>query len=371
VPVRARLPLLALGALGLAWGAWLGLQRMGAAPVVSPAALGAHGALMTAGFLGTVIALERAVAFGRRRAFLGPLLCGASVVLHMVRQPSASAWAALGGSAVVLAVTAAVTARDRALHHGALLVSALAWALGNALLVAGRPVFDAVPFWLVFLVGTICAERLELNRLLPSTRATQATFVAAGALAAAGAAVSLVSRDAGMRLLGAGELALCLWLWRYDVARRTVKQEGSVRFIAVCLLSGFVWLGVGGALALGLGNPLAGPAYDALLHATLVGFVFAMIFGHALVIVPAVLGVRVEFRRRFYAHLALLHASLAVRLAGDLLGMADVRRSGGWLNAVAIALFLVSTAAAVRPQRRAAAAPALDPDQGVGSAAAR
>ena len=212
------------------------------------------------------------------------------------------------------------------------------------------PVFEAAPWWLVFLVGTICAERLELNRLLPRTARSGSTF-AAFALMVAGAAVSLAAAAPGMRLIGAGELALCAWLWRNDVARRTVHQRGAVRFIAVCLLSGYAWLGAGGILALWLGNPLAGPSYDALLHATFVGFVFSMIFGHALVIVPSVLGVRVDFRGRFYAHLLLLHAAVATRLAGDLLDAPAARRLGGWLNAAAVLLFIVSTVWSVRQAR--------------------
>jgi hypothetical protein len=93
-----------------------------------------------------------------------------------------------------------------------------------------------------------------------------------------------------------------------------------------------------------------------VLHAWFVGFVFSMIFGHALVIVPAVLGVRVDFRPRFYVHLVLLHASLVLRLAGDLGGFARLRQAGGWVNALAILLFIGSTALAARRVRVAARA---------------
>ncbi|MBK7859765.1 MAG: hypothetical protein IPJ65_14315 [Archangiaceae bacterium] len=361
IPPRARLPLLGLGAVGLWWGIWLGLSRMGAVPASAPRAVADHGPLMVSGFLGTVIALERAVASGRAWAYLGPLACAASIVLELSGNSAASAWAQLGGSAVVVAVLIGVLAREAALHHAALVAAATCWLGGNAVLAAGRPVFQAVPFWLAFLVGTICAERLELTRLLPRTKGVRAAFVVAGAALAVGAAGSLADRDAGLRLLGAGQLAFAAWLWRYDLALRTVREAGQTRFIAVCLLSGYVWLGIGGALALVFGHPVAGPAYDALLHATLVGFVFSMIFGHALVIVPALLGVRVGFSRRFYVHLALLHVSLALRLAGDLGSAGPLRAAGGWLNALAIAVFMLSTAAAVRraaPGARPASPPA-------------
>jgi hypothetical protein len=56
-----------------------------------------------------------------------------------------------------------------------------------------------------------------------------------------------------------------------------------------------------------------------------------------------VLGVPIAFSREFYAHLALLHVSLALRIAGDLIGMFEVRRLGGLLNAVALLLFFALT----------------------------
>ncbi|MBX5482845.1 MAG: hypothetical protein IRZ16_13545 [Myxococcaceae bacterium] len=348
VPPPFRLPLLGAGIVALVWGMWLGLGRMAAAPITAPLALGDHGPLMVGGFLGTVIALERAVASGRTAAYLGPLFCAFGVVLLLSGRRHEGAIALLAGSLVVLIVLVQVLRQAPALHHGVLAASGVAWAGGNLLLAAGRPVFDALPFWLVFLVGTIAAERLELTRLLPRSRASRVMFVTAGAAFFAGAVATLGWRDAGMRAMGVGELALCAWLFRYDVARRTVRQRGSVRYIGAALLAGYFWLGLGGVLGLAFGNPIAGPRYDALTHTVLVGFVFSMIFGHALVILPAVVRVRVEYRPRFYFHVGLLHASVAVRVLADLIGSGALRRAGGWGNAIALLVFIGSTALAAQ-----------------------
>ncbi len=78
-----------------------------------------------------------------------------------------------------------------------------------------------------------------------------------------------------------------------------------------------------------------------------------MIFGHAPIILPAVLGVRLPFHPYFYVHLTLLHASLALRLAGDLLGQEELRRFGAWGNVVAITLFVGSTALATARRGKA------------------
>ncbi len=345
LPLGGRVLALVLGAAALFTGVWAGLTRLGAAPL-GPAAPMEHGPLMVGGFLGVVIALERAVAARARWALAGPLLCGAGTAALLAGRAEVGAVLLALGSAVVVAVLVEATLREPALHHAVLTGSAIAWLLGNALLALGHPGFEVVPFWLLFLVGTIAAERLELNRLLPRGKLTRGWFLLGIAALALGALLSLAWRDAGLRLLAAGEVALALWMLRYDIARRTVRQPGAVRFIAVALLSGYLWLFVGGALGLWLGNPAAGPLYDAVLHAVLVGFVFSMIFGHALVILPAVLGVRLPFKGRFYLHLGLLHLGLLARVGGDLSGLDGLRRAGAWLNAAAIALFLLSSLAA-------------------------
>ena len=96
------------------------------------------------------------------------------------------------------------------------------------------------------------------------------------------------------------------------------------------------------------GQFVAGPVYDALLHTLFLGFVFSMIFGHAPVIVPAVLGVQVPYTPIFYLHLGLLHLSLLLRVVGDGLLLFPLRRWGGLLNEVAVLLFLLVTAVAAQ-----------------------
>jgi hypothetical protein len=111
----------------------------------------------------------------------------------------------------------------------------------------------------------------------------------------------------------------------------------------MCLFSGFIWLGISGVLQLYFGALYAGPFYDAVLHAIFVGFVISMIFGHAPIIFPAILGTPVNFYPAFYGHLLLLHLSLLLRITGDLTSQLAVRKWGGLLNEFAILLFLGAT----------------------------
>ncbi|MCB0109511.1 MAG: hypothetical protein KDE53_26495, partial [Caldilineaceae bacterium] len=142
-------------------------------------------------------------------------------------------------------------------------------------------------------------------------------------------------------------VALAFWLLRYDIARRRIKAGGQARFTALCLLSGYGWLAIAGLLAIRYPGQLAGPYYDALLHAIFLGFVFTMIFGHAPIVFPAVLQRPLPYRPRFYSHLLLLHITLAVRIAGDLLLSMSLRQWGALLNALVVLLFLGNTVAAL------------------------
>ncbi len=202
---------------------------------------------------------------------------------------------------------------------------------------------------MAFLVLTIAGERLELNRLLRQTPAVRRTFIAGVVTIAAGLASLAPWPAVGIRVVAAGFLVMTWWLARYDLARRTIRQTGVTRLMAVSLLAGYAWLGVGATLAAIEGAARSGPWYDAALYAIFLGFVMSMVFAHAPVILPAVLGVRLDYHPSFYAHVLLLHASVLVRLTGDL--VADLGRWRAWgalLNAIGLLVFLVNTVHSVR-----------------------
>lgn len=322
---------------------WSGLLRLGWA-LPQPDLAHAHGPLFVCGVLGTVIGVERAVALGGRAAFAGPALTALGGLALLAGLP---AWLGAGlialGSLALLAVFGVIIRRQPARFVVTMALGAAAWLAGNLLWLGGQPLALVSLWWAGFLILTIAGERLELGRLrqLPPRVLWAFSVAVAGLLA--GLLVAAAALGPGTRLAGASMLALALWLLRYDIARRTVRKPGLPRFSAACILSGSVWLGVSGAIALLAGAQYAGPFYDALLHTLFVGFVFAMIFGHAPIVIPAVLGVPVAFLRAAYLPLVTLHVSLVLRIAGDLAGLGDVRRWGGLLNGAAIALFAAIT----------------------------
>ena len=355
-----RLPLLILGFVALFIGMGAGLARLGwAMPRVAENALPLHGPLMICGFFGVVIALERAVALARLWAYLGPLAAGIGTGLLLAGASTVAPWFDVAAALVLLAATLHVFWRQRALFTFTLVLGAAAWVHGCVLWASGSAVYEAVPWWLAFLVLTIAGERLELSRLRPPS--IIATRVFAALLLAVIVGLAGAPTRWGLPLFAAALLALSLWLVKQDIARRTVRGQGLTRFIAVCLLSGYLWLAVGAGVALAAGGLVPGTlAYDATLHAILLGFVFAMVFGHAPIIFPAVLRVPVPYHPSFYLPLALLHLSLLVRLVGDAMGMFEWMRMGAALNALALLAFILSTASAVVRGKINQAAPATE-----------
>jgi hypothetical protein len=73
-----------------------------------------------------------------------------------------------------------------------------------------------------------------------------------------------------------------------------------------------------------------------------------MIFGHAPIILPAILGVPINFQASFYIHLILLHISLALRVVADYGNWHILRMWSGLLNEVAILLFIAMTFLSIR-----------------------
>ncbi len=349
-----RVPLMAVGMLSMACGAWLGLVRLGwNLPLPLPDQLIAHGPLMVCGFLGTLISLERAVALGSGWGYAAPALVAAGALsLDLPLGPFGPLLIA-GGSVVLVAMFAVLCRRQPALFMVTMALGAVAWLVGNGLWLAGSAIFRVVWWWLAFLVLTIAGERLELNRVLRPTFTIRVSFISAVALFAIGIATSLQRPEWGVRLSGVGLLALTAWLARHDVARRTVRQEGVTRYMAVGLLTGYAWLGFGGILALATGVTAPGLLYDATLHALFLGFVMSMVFAHAPVIFPAILGRPLIYAPRFYLHLVVLHASLVLRVIGDLNdNLGRWRVWGGLLNAVALLLFVVNVARSIAVARR-------------------
>ncbi|MBN8870719.1 MAG: hypothetical protein J0H66_12630 [Solirubrobacterales bacterium] len=357
-PALRRLPFLAMAVVALLAGLWAGLLRLGLdLPALRPGLAADHGILLVLGFLGTQIGLERAVALGRGWTYLAPAAAGAGALWLLLGLPQEAGQAILAfGGLVLVAVFVAVHRIQPSWHNLVMGLGAVAWLVGAVVWMADRPMADVMPWLAAFLVLTIVGERLELSRMGRPPKGAIALLLGVVAAFLAGLVIATAGpAGAGIRLAGIGLFGQALWLARYDVARRTIRVAGATRYMAVALIAGYFWLGVAG-ISWVAGGSLAGGGffYDAMVHTIFLGFVFSMIFAHAAIIVPAVLGVALPWRPGFYLPLALLHLGLAVRVLGDLAESTTAWRLGGILDEIAILLFLaMAVVSSVRAGRSA------------------
>ena len=324
------------------------------APITTDRLPVVHGMLLVLGFVGTLIALERATALARWYGFLAPAVLGLGAIA-LVADPIPL----LVGKMLLVVGTAAFTLVYiplwRRQHDEAVLTELLAAGLacGGAIRWAGGADFDEVLPWLIgFVVLTIAAERVELARITLGAQAGTRVLMHAASLVAA-LLIGVAWPSVGAVLLGAGLLALTLWLVQHDVARRTIRTRGATRFMAAAILCGYVWLAIA-AVVLLLGGTPQGAAYDAVAHAVFLGYTISMIMAHATTILPAVLRIDLPYRSAFWVPLGLLQLSLVVRLGlGDALGWGPAWQLGGVLGVLALLVFVATalTSAVLGPPR--------------------
>lgn len=352
---RGRLPLLALGAMALLAAGWGGLSRIGVMPRLPGDSATYHGALMVSGFVGTLIALERAVVVRRWWAELAPALSGLGGIGMIVGVAEPLPALAIAAAALVL-VGVTITGAPASPGLAVVLMSAgaLAWAAGNGLMALGEPPVRSAPWWIGFVVLTIAAERVELSRALrPSARMT-IVFGGACSILAIGIALTLVDPTWGIRIAGLGSLVLALWLSLRDRPPGAARTLPLPRYIAVAIAVGHAWLAVGALFMIGYDGVPAGGRYDAMLHAIFAGFVLSMIFAHGPIVIPAIAGVAIGYRRALYAPLAVLNVGLLARVAGDALDRSNLLDLGGALIGVAVLLFMGTMLSSLRTRRRQA-----------------
>jgi hypothetical protein len=360
-----RLAFLLPAGLSLLAGLDAALLLLGvAAPVTTDRLPDAHGFLLVLGFVGTVIALERAVALRWPGGFASPVLLGLGGVLLFSPAPIWIGQLSLTlGCAALVALYVPLWQRQR---DDSVLVQLLGAVLatGGALLwLRGVPASDLIPWLAGFVVLTIAGERLELARVVVLDAAATGRLVAVSGGIVAGTVASLLWPVAGYPLTGLAYLALVAWLLVHDVATRTIRATGLTRFMAGCLLAGYAWLVVAALIWLVHGHVGDGPAYDAVVHAFFLGFTISMIMAHAPVILPAVLRARLPYHPVMIGPPALLHAALLLRLlVGDGWGVTVAAQVGGVLGVVALLGFVVVSVWAVvsasrRDRARAASRP--------------
>ncbi len=339
-----RYPILILGMLSLVIGTLAGISRLGTTvPQIALQQAGFHGVLMIPVFFGTVIGLERAVAIGRRWAYIAPLLTALGGGALIGGAPPATSLIVITlGSILFLFASMYVLRLQAAAHSWILLAGAVALATGNTLVVSGYAAGEVVFWWIAFLLLTIAGERLELSRFVIQSANKRMGLALLSLVPLIGALFDLSRTAVGTWIFALGMAGIGLWLLLYDVARRTVRMEGLTRFTAVCMLAAYFWLLISALLFIGAETAWPGIGRDAPLHAFFLGFVFSMVIGHALIIFPAVTRLKIPYTALFYLPLLLLHLSVILRVAAGVTAQPELLKDGGIANAIALAAFILT-----------------------------
>lgn len=338
-------PVAVAAGAALVVASWAGLVRIG--PRLGSPPIAIHGPLMILGFLGTVISLERAVGLGKSWAWSAPIASAVAVSMLLLGADRVGLFLLLLAGILLCAIYGAALAIGR--WPAYLVVEALgsvAWLVAVGALLVERVVVRALPAMAAFLVLTIVGERLELSRMGPGNTPARRWAVVVAAMAVLAASVVAVWHPvAGARVSGACLVVLAATSMAGDIALRTIRRGGLTSYMAAAILAGYAWLALAGALWAGNGLLAGTASYDPSIHTLFVGFVLSMILAHAPVIVPAVAGIQLPFRRSWWAPLVLLHVTLAVRVVGAVVGAAPVKMWGGVGNVAALALFIALAAA--------------------------
>jgi hypothetical protein len=237
-----------------------GLLRAGSLPplpygsqLVGQAA-GLHAVLMLSSFLGSVIAVERAVALRRPWAYAAALLSVAQGLAAGHRWSGGVLVRACSGGAGVAVLRAGQWPAAGAPAGGAYGVDGdrfLAWLGGNLAYAWQREASVALLWWFAFVVLTITAERLEMSRLLPRHPVSRPLLLSAVLCLLAALLAALADLRTGLLLFGIALLVLAGWLCCFDVARRTVCIRGPESLHGGMPVE---WLWLAGGVGPGLGR---------------------------------------------------------------------------------------------------------------------
>lgn len=334
---HAPLLLLPLALLAGIQGGWLRMGGEGPWPTLAVL----HALLMIGGFLGTLICLERSMAMPHKSWRLLPLLNALSIVPLLLNEPF---WA-VGIQSVTAAGLSILLYKQLKKHNTVTLLfmtlGALLWLIGNLMYLYAGWVVVAVPWWMGFLLLTIVGERLELSKFLPTPRwAFRSLYLL---LIVYVATLILPFHFHWAWLSGIVLCLLACWLLYFDLARIIIHKTNRYRYIGVGLRTGYLWLLIHG-LSFFLPDSLH-YRYDLYLHTFFLGFVFSMIWAHAPIILPLLIGSnRNPYHPFLWLPWGIFQLSLFMRLLAYVLNEPEWRLFFAQINGYSILLLLLSMA---------------------------
>ncbi|MFZ6051206.1 hypothetical protein [Halocola ammonii] len=298
-----------------------------------------HGVIMTGGFLGGLISLERASTMKSRWWLAFPAMAGISILFFLMDFDLTAHLLITFTSAGLLILCIERTLVRSESYWYFLLAGALFWLIGNLKLLQTDFVPASVGWWIGFILFTIFGERLELSRFVPVPKTAKAIFWFLSCLLLI--SFLLPFHSIGRSVNAFAILLLTVWFLRHDIARKSVRKPGIFRYTGLSMMVAYGWLVVHCIILMfKSGHSFF---YDLYLHTFFLGFAFSMIWAHAPSILPAVLKLRVKlFHPVLWVFWWLFQLTLAGRVMVTFLAEPSSRKILVLINGIALLLMLAS-----------------------------
>lgn len=307
-----------------------------------------HGFLMVSGLFGTLISLERSLILKNRWWLSIPIFSAFSVVLIFNYEVVAFGLQLLAATLLTILYIHQWKKYAENYFFG-LCLSSLSWGMAAVVLLAGKAFAAASMWYLLFLLFTIVAERLELSKFVATPKWAKPLLLALLALLFAAQAIPFhwgANYVSGILVAG-----IAYWLMNFDIININLKKKGFFYYTGSSLFGGYAWLMLSGVL---MALPLDAPYhYDAVLHSFFIGFAFLMLYAHAPIIFPALLGTgHKPFHKILYLPVFATHALLLLRLFADYSLNWQLRKWTGLLQIVVMLFFFGSFAVLMLQARK-------------------
>ena len=334
----SRLPFFALAVTGLLSGLWAGWVRLGYdLPGLDLATL--HGPLMVGGFVGTLIGIERSFLSGNGKWWIIPMLSGAAVAAWLLGFTREAPLMLMAASAFLVILQVIHLWRSREWLSGIVqLLGALCFLAGNFRLLVDPFMPAIVPFWMGFVLCFILATRLSVVTL----KNMLTRLAVRGGLLLYLASLAVPFHFQGNLFGGAGLMLIAFGMMITEFEQGSALPSIFETYCLSGILTAWLWLLFAGIGLIFWQEHLYG--YDATVHAFFVGFLFSMVFVHALGKAAVLAGLaQPPFHPLLFTWMLLLSLSLLLRIfCGDMLTMDLIRKWSGLLNGLAILGFLIS-----------------------------
>ena len=330
--------------ISLLTGIYTGWLRMGwNFPMTE--VMGQHGLIMVGSFLGTLILIERIVGLKKRWLYSLPLINVLSLPALIVKAVEPALIFLIIGTTGLIGVYGMIYRKYKEKYIIIMMTGAALLLFGLVLLLIGYRYPVAVPYWMGFLLLTILGERIDLAKFLPARKLKNPLLGFFIIVFITGLFTQYYW--IGPLLTGIGMMLISIWLLKYDIVNKSMRSHGIHQYIGVVLFTGYLWLFITGFLMTVNLNIVY--FYDALLHSFFLGFVFLMIFAHAPIIFPGVMGFSfTPFHKSFYTWMVLLNLSLLFRILSDLFFLNQPRQISGLFNGMVLIGFFINLLIVIR-----------------------